>query len=121
MFWYVVFGFLAAFGLLCALWVAFGLLLPARVKCHAAVVCSAGSEIWVIRRFCRLRELGLTKSDLTILDCGLTARQRRVIQKRYPFIHFSTFTSWQKGERTYFGTGYGDSARHNCSCSISEL
>lgn len=90
MFWYVLFGFLAAFGLLCAIWVLFGLILPVKVKCDVAVVCREGSEIAVIRRFCRLRELGLTRSNLTVLDSKLSVRQQLVIQKRYPYIRFCT-------------------------------
>ncbi len=121
MFWYVVFGFLAAFGLLCALWVLFGLILPATVQCDAAVVCQRGREIAVIRRFCRLRELGLTKANLTVLDSSLNAHQRRAIRKRYPYIHFCTAKCWQERECTYFGTGNADPAGNHCRSGLSEL
>ena len=121
MFWYVLFGFLAAFGLLCATWVLFGLILPRKVNCDVAVVCCKGSEIAVIRRFCRLRELGLTKSSLTVLGSNLTQCQQEIIRKRYPYIRFCDRETGQGREWTHFGTGTGNPAGHNCRCCIPEL
>lgn len=124
MFWYVLLGFLAAFGLLCALWVLLGLILPGAYPCEAAVLCPRGREIAVIRRFCRLRELGLTRSSLTVLDSGLTLRQQHYIRKRYPYIQFCARQAWQTGQGRVcaeHGTGNGDPAGHHRSGGIPEL
>lgn len=121
MFWYVVFGFLAAFGLLCALWVLFGLILPCKIQCDAVVICPAGKEIALIRRFCRLRELGLTHSTLTVVGSELNVRQQRYIQKRYPYIRFCAHQCAQGRECVSFGTGNGDPAGHHHCGGVPEL
>ena len=94
MFWYVLMGFLAAFGALCAGWIVFGLLLPGTVRCEAVVTCPKGREIAMIRRYCRLWELGLTRSGLIVLDTGLNRRQQRLICQKYPMIRFYTREAW---------------------------
>lgn len=124
MFWYVLLGFLAAFGALCALWVLFGVFLPGSVPCEAAVHCPKGREIAVIRRFCRLRELGLTRSDLAVLDSGLNPRQQRYIQRKYPYIKFCTREAWlagQRRERAPIEPGTGDFTGHHRSGGLPEL
>ena len=98
MFWYVFFGAFAAFGVLSALWVIGGVFLPGGCRCSTAVICPAKAEIAVIRRFCWLREMGLTRARLTILDSGLNAAQRRFIRRRYPYIHFCARQDWLCGQ-----------------------
>lgn len=124
MFWYVVIGFFAAFGALCALWVLFGTLLPASTGSYVAVYCANRNEIPVMRRFCWLRELGMTRCELTLIDSGLNKTQRGYIRQRYPFIHFMTRQEWlsvSREECVSVATGNGDPAGHNCRCGISEL
>ncbi len=124
MFWYVMFGFLAAFGFLCAIWAVWGLLSKGRVKCSMAVICPRGHEIAVIRRFCHLRQFGLTCSELTVLNTALSPEQQRYIHTRYPYIHFGTGRSWLAGQgREWFdyANGNGDSAGNHHGCGIPEL
>ncbi len=123
MFLYILLGFFAAFGLLSALWTIFGLLLPGSTRCSAAVLCPKGREIAVIRRFCRLRELGLTRADLTVLDTHLNKKQQRCIQTKYPYITFSTrrdYLAGQGGEPS-IEPGTGDFAGHHCCGGVPEL
>lgn len=123
MFWYILMGFLAAFGALCALWVLFGLLLPGSIRCHTAIFCPKNREIAVIRRFCRLRELGLTRSDLTVLDSSLNGTQQRYIQRKYPYIKFSTRQAWLagQGKEGPFIAGTGDFTGNHRGGGIPEL
>lgn len=90
MFWYVMFGFFAAFGVFCALWALFGQLLPATTGCQVYVICPKEKEIPVLRRFCWLRELGMTRCELTVINSTLNRAQRDYIRNRYPYIHFMT-------------------------------
>ena len=124
MFWYVLFGFFAAFGVLCALWTVFGRLLPASGKCNVAIVCQKDREIPVLRRFCWLWGLGLICCDLTLIDSSLNAAQRQYIRQRYPYIHFSSRQDWLDGKGkacVAYATGNGDPAGYHCSGRISEL
>lgn len=124
MFWHFLMGFLAAFGALCAIWVLFGLVIPGSVRCHVAVCCPKGREIAVIRRFCRLRELGLIHSELTVLDSGLNRKQQHYIHKKYPFITFRSREGRLTGQgrgRASDDAGTGDLAgNHRCG-GLSEL
>ena len=124
MVWCVILGFLAAFGLLCALWVLFGLILPCKTNCQTAVVCCDGQALAVIRRFCRMRQMGLTRSELTVLDSALTNHQQQLIQKRYPYIRFCTRQAWLSGEDREclrFGSGDGDPAGYHRCGGVPEL
>lgn len=121
---YVIFGFLAAFGLLCAALVLRGLCFQVRSKCTVAVICPKGREIAVIRRFCCLRQFGLTSASLTVLDASLTRRQQRQIQSRYPYIYFSTRQAWRTGQGRAcidHANRNGDSAGHHRCGGLPEL
>ena len=122
MFWYVVFGFLAAFGLLCAAFVAWGLFFNRKVKCRIAVICPKGQELAVIQRFCHLRQFGLTCSSLTILDTSVHSAQQQIIHARHPYVDFCTGQAWlDRQEKECIDHGDGDiTGDHRCSC-ISEL
>lgn len=123
MFWYVLMGFLAAFGALCALWVLFGLLFHAPIRCHLAVTCPKNGEITVIRRFCRFRELGMIHSDLTVLNSELNARQQHAIRKKFPYIRFMNRQSWlsEYAEEDASRAGTGDLTGNHRSGGVSEL
>ena len=68
MLWYVIIGFLAAFGALCALWVLLGAWLTDAAPCCVVLFPAPGREEAAVRRFLWLRELGLIKGRL-ILVC----------------------------------------------------
>lgn len=123
MFLYVLFGFLAAFGAVCALWVLFGVFFRGKTQCAASVVCPAGKEIAVIRRYCYLREMGLACGELTVLDSKLNRKQQQYIQTRYPYITFSTRQAWLAAQgkegASFAGTG-NFAGNHRCG-GISEL
>ena len=124
MIFYVFIGAFAAFGVLCAVWVLFGQFLPASGKSEIAVRCPRKNEIPLLRRFCWLRDMGLLRCELTVLDSSLNTAQQYYIRQRYPYIHFRTRTAWLSGnreERLDIATGNGDPAGHHCGSGISEL
>lgn len=64
---FIVLGMLAAFGLVCALWVVAGLLLPK----HYGTIVYVGDETRVAaQRHLWLREMGLTRDQLILLECA---------------------------------------------------
>lgn len=90
MIWYVIFGFFAAFGVLCASWTVLGMLLPVKEGCRMTLRCPPQQELAALRRFCWLHEMGLLRAHLTVLDSSLTDRQKRMIAKKHPYIEFET-------------------------------
>lgn len=95
MIWYVIFGVFAAFGVLCALWVSFGGLLT-RVG-TVAILCD-GSEVALVRRYYWLRELGLTKCRLVLLDSQLPQQRQQRIREKCRDIEFCTLAQWRAGQ-----------------------
>lgn len=83
---WIVLAVLGAFGLLCALWVLFGFLLPGQRGAAAVMLChgEAGEEA-VLRRYVWLYNTGLIRCPLLLVDCGLT-EEERVRLARYPII-----------------------------------
>lgn len=80
---WIVLCVLAAFGALSVLWALFGFLLPGQRG--AAVVClcrPGGREEAVIRRYRWLRDLGLVRSPLLLVDCGLTEAEKSRLHKQ---------------------------------------
>lgn len=79
---WIILTVLAAFGGLCALWALFGFLLPG--QCGAAMVCvcrgDAGEE-QIIRHYGWLRDLGLVRSPLLLVDDGITEDERARLLK----------------------------------------
>ena len=88
MFSYVIFGFFAAFGVLCACWTMLGLLLPMKESCCLTLKCAPQQELAAIRRFCWLCEMGLLRAHLRVIDSNLSEKQKRMIEKKYPYIEF---------------------------------
>lgn len=88
MIWYVILGFFSAFGVLCAFWTVFGLLLPGSVSCDLTLRCVPGRELAVLRRLCWLREMGLLRLRLTVTDSKLNRQQKNMITEKYPYIRF---------------------------------
>jgi len=80
----IVLAVLGAFGLLCALWVLFGFLLPGQRGAAAVLVCRGeAAEDAVLRRYLWLYNTGLVRCPLFLVDCGLTGLQRKQLE-RYP-------------------------------------
>ena len=88
MIWYVLLGLLAAFGLLCALWVLLGIWLTGSRRCTVVLLCGAEAEAALLRRLLWLRESGLLRCGILLSGRGLTEAQRRHIQKKYPAVEF---------------------------------
>ena len=63
---FIVLGMLAAFGLVCALWVLIGLLLPRR--CGTVIYLGDDAQA-AAQRHLWLREMGLTQDRLILLEC----------------------------------------------------
>lgn len=80
---YFVLGTLAAFGLVSALWVLYGLLLPPD---RDGVIYAPGSpgaaENSFARRYLWLRELGLVRGKLVLADFGLSDEERDWLLER---------------------------------------
>lgn len=92
MFWFVIFGFFAAFGVLCALWSVLGLFIPVRSSCCVTLRCCPEEELATLQRFCWLNEMGFLRIRLLVSDSNLNQRQQKAIAKRYPYIEFLTET-----------------------------
>ena len=74
---YILLGTLAAFGLVSGLWVLYGLLLPAdRESVIYAPARPGVAERSFARRYLWLRELGLLRCSLTMIDLGLRGSER---------------------------------------------
>ena len=64
---------LAAFGFLCAVWVAFGWLLPGGKDGLAICICTAGlPQLSTVHRWRWLRSLGLIRCAVVLVAKGLT-------------------------------------------------
>lgn len=67
MLWYVIIGFFAAFGALCALWVLLGAWLTDAAPCRTVLFPAPGREARAVRRYLWLRELGLIRGRITLV------------------------------------------------------
>ena len=73
---------LAAFGALCVLWALFGFLLPGQRGAALVCVCRPGNqEEAIIRHYGWLRDLGLLRAPLLLIDGGLTEEERARLLK----------------------------------------
>lgn len=81
-FWIVI-TVLAAFGLLCALWVCLGFLLPGQKGVVMVYYCRGENPEAVIRRHRWLGDLGLIRCGLIIVDGGMTEQQRKMLTNRH--------------------------------------
>lgn len=97
MIWYVMIGVFAAFGVLCALWVLLGVFLPGSRGCAAAVLCPPEQEEILLRRYLWLRELGLTRCRLILLDSHLPEEKQQRIMEKYRDVEFCTLAQWRAG------------------------
>ena len=66
-------GTLAAFGLICAVWAAFGWLIPGNRGGATVCLCRPGlAERSTLRRYVWLRDMGLLRDPILLVDCGLS-------------------------------------------------
>ena len=80
---YIVLGTLAAFGLVSALWVLYGFLLPPdRGSVLYAPARPGVAEDSFARRYLWLRELGLLREELVMVDFGLSDEERDWLMAR---------------------------------------
>ena len=67
MLFYAVIGTLAAFGMLCALWVLLGIFLPGSENTITYCLCTKENAIYIRRRWRWLKDLGLIRGRIIIL------------------------------------------------------
>ena len=79
----IIVAVFAAFGLLFALWSLFGFLLPGQ-KGAVMVIYADGTEPEnAVRYYCWLRDMGLLRGPLIVVDGGLTDRQHQMLLRRH--------------------------------------
>lgn len=79
---WILLSVLSAFGVLCVIWALFGFLLPAQRGAVLICLCRPGSgEEVIIRHYGWLRDLGLLKAPLLLIDGGLTEEERTRLLK----------------------------------------
>ena len=112
---YFVLGTLAAFGCFCAVWAAFGWLLPGLEGC--VLVCMGTPKREILARSKWLRGMGLLNIPLLVVaDAGTEAVPETEICSREELIHR---LEWERNR--FHGTGNGDHTGHHQCRGISEL
>ena len=96
MFWYVLLGFFAAVGVLSLLWLCAGLFLPDEKKQPVAICCPQNGTLTLLRRYRWLRELGLVRCPIVLLDSDLSLQEQKTLAQHYPCISFSTTQRWKQ-------------------------
>lgn len=79
----IILSVLAAFGVLCVLWTFFGFLLPGQKGTYMVYTCRGENLDALIRRCRWLRDLGLIRSPLLIVDRGMTEEQLQALDGKY--------------------------------------
>ena len=121
---YVLMGTLAAFGLLCAMWALAGWLLPGDRNGVAVFFCGKGdNRLPPLPRWRLLRQLGLLRCRVIVVDCGLTEADRRELSRwNTEICGPEALAERLELERKRFdGTGNGDPSGHDQCRGISEL
>ena len=79
---WIILSVLAAFGALCVIWTLFGFLLPGQRGAALVCVCRGDArEEPVIRHYGWLRDLGLIRAPMLLVDGGLTEEERTRLLK----------------------------------------
>ena len=119
---YVLFGALAAFGLLCALWTVLGLWLSG--SRGWAVVCFSGQRA-ALRRCCLLRTWGLFRGPVLAIDPGLTQQEREALTHGLKDIEFCSLQALPERleleRKRVAGTGDADHPGHDQCGGLSKL
>jgi len=116
--WYCILGALAAFGLLCGVWVVFGWLLSGGTG--GAVVClpcGNGQEALFLRRCRWLRELGLLRCPVLLVDTAGTAlpEETEICSPE------ELLTRLELERNRIDGTGNGNPSGHHRGGGVPEL
>ena len=78
----IVLTVLAAFGVLSVLWALFGLILPgSRGTFMVYLWRETGEAEQALRHYGWLRDWGLIRSPLLVIDCGMTEEERTTLLK----------------------------------------
>lgn len=85
MFWYFVIGALAAFGLVCAIWICLG---GSLMDVGTVTVLCDGNEERLVRRYLWLRGLGLARCRMVLVNSRLSSHCRQRIRDRCPDVTF---------------------------------
>ena len=114
MLWYVAVGTLAAFGLLCALWVSLGWLLPGLDGC--AIVFAGVPDVGICSRYRWLKGLGFLRCPF------LAVGEENILDRQTEYCTGEALLSRLEQERErFYGTGAGDSARSGQRRNLPEL
>lgn len=95
MIWYVIIGFFAAVGLLFLLWLVFGALLPGSRPGTVVLFCPQGREKALLQRYRWLRDLGLVRCRLVLLESRLPLPRQKELTQHFPGVRFCTLEQWQ--------------------------
>ena len=79
---FVLMGTLAAFGLVCAVWAVMGWLIPGNKGGATVCLCRPGlAERHIVKRYGWLRDLGLLRDPILLVDCGLSEEERNELRR----------------------------------------
>ena len=88
--WYFVVGALAAFGLVCILWILDGCLLGRTKGGVLVCLCDGYREEALLLRYSQLRSAGLLHCPLILANSHLSPREQEILQRRHPGVEFCT-------------------------------
>lgn len=109
---FVILGTLAAFGVLCIAGLLVGLLLP-RPRGGVLVYAAGKGEDVILRRYFWLRELGLLRCPLILLDSKLPGPRKHRLTEKCPSVRFYTTQQWIEEIENIDGTGNA-AGGHRC-------
>lgn len=90
MVWYFVIGVLAAFGMICILWMLYGGLLGRTQGGVLVCLCDGSREEALLLRYSQLRSAGLLCCPLILADSSLSLREQEILCRRHPGVEFCT-------------------------------
>ena len=122
----VLIGALAAFGLLSAVWAAGGWLLPGGRDGMAVCFCLPGlKQLSTVRRWHWLREVGLLRCPVILVDCGLSEKEKKELARwcnETELCSQEALCERLELERNRFdGTGNGNHSGRGKRRGVSEL
>ena len=79
----LILSILAAFGVLSVLWVFLGWLLPGQKGVTAVYVCRGEEIEALLRRYRWLRDVGILRGRLVLVDEGMTEQQHRLLEGKH--------------------------------------
>ena len=122
MLWFVIIGFLSAFGALCA----FHILMTLCRKPEPGIflICTGISihrELAAIRRHKRLSDLGLLKCPLILIDSKFPQTEQQLLSIKHPYLLFYTKAEFIAIFEENDHAGTGNSTRHHCRSNLPKL